>query len=286
MSRLRFLAILLAPIVFPIDAHAFETCEVTAAFVTTGGGFGAFDCATTSPCTSDDDCAAFGYASGVCSDFNPLAPTGRTYCHVACHNIYRCANVEECPVLEGRTAFCTPTALGINICRYSGIQTYCMETVGILSTDQFYRCHATPSPTVATSDYRFGDCDGDGCRNVDDNAPCDPGIGGGVCLIGIPSECQGTTRVPVDAGVDSGDAGPIFGDGGVNRIDGGAFDGSTQRFDASRSDGSSVPVPSFSFGGGGGCRCHVRGPSEPSAMAPLLAGLLGLLALRQRRSRG
>ncbi len=192
------------------------------------------------------------------------------YCEASCSDVYRCGSDGICPAVSGFPPPCFQTTsgeLGSN-CLFN---TYCVE-VAPIPAENFFRCHHVPGTAArATSDYRFGDCDDDGCANQDDSAPCDSNVQGDGCLNPIGGECAPTAIA--DAGVPRLDGGP-------NAQDASIGDAAIGARDAARIDGPIAPPP-FGFGGGGGCRCSVRS-SSAMPLTPMWA-VLALIATRVPR---
>ncbi|HJL14449.1 MAG TPA: hypothetical protein RMH99_02265 [Sandaracinaceae bacterium LLY-WYZ-13_1] len=152
-------------------------------------------------------------------------------------------------------------------------------------------CHRRALSSGWTPNWYLGDCDGDGCPNGADPAPCADGSELCEATPFLGPSCDGTPT-PVDAGVTPPvDAGPTPGaDAGPTPApDAGpplAVDaGPSPPMDAGTAPGvDAAEAPNgLEFTGGGGCTCRAA-PARGGSGAWLAAlGLLGWIAGRRRR---
>lgn len=260
----------IASLCAPSSVAAFEVCEVSTA---SQAGGGTIHCEVSIDCTSSADCELEPFPDATCVPFDPTTPS-RDYCQPRCGSVFRCNPEDVCPVITGTPGTCSPGWDGNSYCRYpmAATSTYCVEDGEVIPEAQFYRCHHVPgTETGATTHYQFGDCDGDGCANVNDTSPCDPMAGAEGCMaVPPPAECLPSSGGASDGGAGTADAG-ARGDGGLKR------DGS-----AGGGGGSGAPEPIYDYRGSGGCAVTAvpDGPGWPAAPSVLA---LAVAARRRRR---
>lgn len=261
----------------PTIARAFETCAVLTA---RPDGTGTVACEESLGCASMEECRAGLFPTAYCLDLDDENP-GTTYCQPPCATVFFCDPEEVCPVLSGIGGECWPSSVegGRSICRYppGTRRTYCVDLGAVISAETFFKCHHVPgTDDRASSSYDFGDCDGDGCPNIDDHGPCDP--------LTIPPGC-GPRELPDECAFSIADGGVASGDGGVMASrDGGTISGDAapppMDGAVARDAGASVietAALDWDYRGSGGCTCDAEG-GEP----PAIVGLVFLVWLTTR----
>jgi MYXO-CTERM domain-containing protein len=148
-------------------------------------------CPTPTACTHDAQCAGLGLGrcvAGACAD--------------DCGSLFTCSGRDDCPAFTGVTATCQMAAIsgpGSGVCVYAdpdahSVTTLCTTASTTASLAQVRACFS------GGSDWRQGDCDGDGVRNGVDADPCRFDVTSMItreaspfCLPG--RICEGTTSV-------------------------------------------------------------------------------------------
>lgn len=285
------LALLLAP-----SAALAETLYCRVLGPDAGGATLGYRCNGPVPCSTDATCdvAVFGDRA-VCQAFDER--TTERLCRAECSTIVGCDETSDCARLGGATPQCVPFLEGSGepsgLCVYPSLGiTYCAEAPPSVINHFWTTCHTLPGGGV-TSNYFDGDCDGDGCANGEDAAPCEAGEAPCVARTRGPLCLDLTARDagvgPIDGGSDADAGTTTEPDASAPATDGGAAGedaGPTGELDAGRveaMDGGGGP-PGTGFNGGGGCRCAIPGGGTRAPGGGLVLGLLALGTWARRRS--
>lgn len=187
-------------------------------------------CGPSMSCVTRADCImGAGTDDETCQDIALGTGSVTRECMPDCTTLFSCGSASDCPRVNDIGPTCSPVAMGTttlpSICTWTAGATtttplaaqitYCTAPGNHIAPSQITACHRrADDPTMFTTDYFRGDCDGDGCPNGHDTNPCmvDPT---GSCTPSIaPFESPFCAPLPAlactfgDTGIVCGDARP------------------------------------------------------------------------------